>query len=118
MKLSRSRSRCDLERPVRATAPSLGITGRGDSERPWRRPDEVSRAPNRALAAMTALGAMAWLALLFWILVQLRGVFRTLRAGRPFVPANAGRIRRIGYGIIVGGARDVRARRRLAAASS
>jgi hypothetical protein len=36
-----------------------------------------------------------------WVLGQLRGVFRTLRAGQPFVPANAVRIRRIAYAVIL-----------------
>jgi hypothetical protein len=35
-----------------------------------------------------------------WVLHELRAVFRTLRDGRPFVPANARRIRRIGFCII------------------
>jgi DUF2975 family protein len=45
-----------------------------------------------AMIAFGALGA--------WILGNLRGVFGTLRAGRPFVPANATRIRRIGWGLL------------------
>jgi hypothetical protein len=42
------------------------------------------------------------LALALWILSQLRAVFRTLREGRPFVPANVRRIRLIGVGVIAG----------------
>jgi hypothetical protein len=45
---------------------------------------------------------MAALALLVWILGQLRDVFGTLRAGRPFVAANATRIRRVAYAVILG----------------
>jgi hypothetical protein len=60
------------------------------------------RPPNRMWAALTATGAIAALGVLLWILVQLRGVFRTLAAGHPFVAANAARIRRIGYAIILG----------------
>jgi hypothetical protein len=41
-------------------------------------------------------------ALALWVIGQLRDVFRTLRAGQPFVPDNARRIRWIGYGVIVG----------------
>jgi DUF2975 family protein len=42
------------------------------------------------------------LALLLWVLSQLRALFRTLRAGRPFAPANATRVRRIAWAVIVG----------------
>jgi hypothetical protein len=42
------------------------------------------------------------LALALWVLDQLRAVFRTLRDGRPFVPANAIRIRRIAWALILG----------------
>ena len=44
----------------------------------------------------------AMFALMLWVLAQLRAVFRTLRAGRPFVADNARRIRRIAYAVIVG----------------
>lgn len=40
-------------------------------------------------------------ALFLWVLGQLRAVFRTLRDGQPFVPANATRIRWIAFGVIV-----------------
>lgn len=42
---------------------------------------------------------------LAWLLVvlhQLRRLFRTLRDGRPFTPANIARIRRLGAAVIVG----------------
>ncbi len=42
------------------------------------------------------------LALLLFVLGQLRAVFRTLRDGRPFVPANAARIRWIAFAVIAG----------------
>ena len=42
------------------------------------------------------------LALVLFVLGQLRAVFRTLRDGRPFVPANATRIRWIAFAVIVG----------------
>lgn len=41
-------------------------------------------------------------ALTLWVLGQLRAVFRTLREGQPFVPANATRLRRVAYGVILG----------------
>lgn len=37
-----------------------------------------------------------------WVLTQLRHVFRALRDGQPFTAANAMRIRRAGFGVIVG----------------
>ena len=45
---------------------------------------------------------IAMLALAMWVLGQLRGVFRTLRDGQPFVPANTTRIRRIAWAVIFG----------------
>jgi hypothetical protein len=48
-----------------------------------------------------AVPLVAVLALVLWGLAQLRAVFRTLRAGQPFVPANAMRIRRIAYAVIL-----------------
>lgn len=42
------------------------------------------------------------LSVILWVLVQLRSIFRTLRAGQPFVPANATRIRRIAFAVIAG----------------
>jgi hypothetical protein len=54
------------------------------------------------VVAGTAVLFIAVLALVMWVLAQLRAVFRTLRAGQPFVAANATRIRRIAYAVIVG----------------
>ena len=42
------------------------------------------------------------LVIIMWVLYQLRAVFATLRAGTPFVGANAVRIRWIGIAIIAG----------------
>jgi hypothetical protein len=42
------------------------------------------------------------LALFLWVLAQLRGLFRTLSARKPFVPANAARVRRIAWAVILG----------------
>jgi hypothetical protein len=47
-----------------------------------------------------AILLMLLFALGLWVVGQLRAVFRTLRAGRPFVPANATRLRRVAYGVI------------------
>ena len=52
--------------------------------------------------AGTAVVLVAVFALIVWLLLQLRAVFRTLRAGQPFVAANAVRLRRIAYGVILG----------------
>jgi hypothetical protein len=53
------------------------------------------------VVAAGAVALVAVLALIMWVLGQLRAVFHTLRAGRPFVAANATRIRRIAYAVIV-----------------
>jgi hypothetical protein len=91
----------DLEtRPV--TSPSLGIegariehaSGTGTLNIP------VVRRGGLLLGAIASLVVMLTLALL--VLGQLRAVFRTLRDGRPFVPANARRIRWVGVGVILG----------------
>jgi hypothetical protein len=42
------------------------------------------------------------LALALWVLGQLRALFRTLRDNQPFLPANAIRIRRIAWAVILG----------------
>jgi hypothetical protein len=55
-----------------------------------------------AVVAGTAVVFIAVLALIMWVLGQLRAVFGTLRSGQPFVAANATRIRRIAYAVIVG----------------
>jgi hypothetical protein len=57
---------------------------------------------SRLLVAGTACLLIAALSLILWVLLQLRAVFRTLRAGKPFVPDNAIRIQRIAFAVIVG----------------
>lgn len=61
--------------------------------------------PARAVGSLVA-PVLAGLAIMFavvlWVVGQLRAVFRTLRDGQPFVPANAIRIRRIGFVVIIG----------------
>jgi hypothetical protein len=54
------------------------------------------------VVAGSAAVLIAVLALVMWVLGQLRAVFRTLGAGQPFVAANATRIRRIAYAVIFG----------------
>jgi hypothetical protein len=83
--------------PVRA--PSLGIDdGRLQEVR------GVVRFPVRrgALFAATVAIVILSFALLLWALDQLRGFFRTLRDGQPFVAANASRLRRVGWAVIAG----------------
>jgi len=81
------------------TSPSLGISeakiqnARGTLG--FRPRPGVFRAANLAIV-------IAMLALAMWVLGQLRGVFRTLRDGHPFVPANTTRIRRIAWAVIFG----------------
>jgi hypothetical protein len=48
------------------------------------------------------IAGVIMLGVALWALGQLRAVFRTVRDGRPFVQANAIRIRRIGFVVIIG----------------
>jgi hypothetical protein len=86
-------------RTYRVTAPSLGIEDahledvRGSLRFPIRREPFV---------VGNAILLVFLFALTLWVLGQLRSVFRTLRDGHPFVPANATRIRRIAYAVIFG----------------
>jgi hypothetical protein len=56
----------------------------------------------RSVVVPNAILMIGGLALGLWMLGNLRAVFRTLRAGRPFVSANATRLRWIGIAIIAG----------------
>ena len=61
--------------------------------------------PARAAGSLVApvlAGVAIMLAGVLWVVGQLRAVFRTLRDGQPFVPANAIRIRRIGFVVMIG----------------
>ena len=58
--------------------------------------------PSGMVLTTTALLVALGLAIGLWALGHLRAVFRTLRDGRPFVAANAMRIRWIGYAVILG----------------
>lgn len=88
-------------RAFTVTAPSLGIehaefeTARGDGKLKF-------TPPTRAMLASTAGSLLLLLAFVLWALGQLRAVFHTLRDGHPFVEANATRIRRIAYAVILG----------------
>ncbi len=57
---------------------------------------------SRGLVLFAALLLSAMLSLVLWVLGQLRAVFETLRGGQPFVAANATRIRRIAFAVILG----------------
>jgi len=58
--------------------------------------------PARALLAASAIIVVVMLGVVLYVLGQLHAVFLTLRVGRPFVPINAVRLRRIAYALIVG----------------
>ena len=66
--------------------------------------DGAVRFPIRrsVIIVPNAILMIGGLALGLWMLGNLRAVFRTLRAGRPFVSANATRLRWIGIAIIAG----------------
>ena len=86
-------------RTHRVTAPSLGV-------------EDAQLQDVRGLLAFPVrrgaylYGNMVLLAIMFalalWVLGNLRAVFRTLRDGRPFVRANANRIRTIAWLFIIG----------------
>jgi len=56
----------------------------------------------RGFIAGSAVVIAIAISLIMWVLYQLRAVFRTLKAGQPFVPENALRLRRIGWAVIIG----------------
>ena len=88
-------------------APSLGI----DTARLQQLRGALRFAPVRGpLYFANAAIVLGLLVFMLWILTQLRGLFRTLRDGRPLVAANATRLRRIAVG---GHRRRVRARGRI-----
>jgi hypothetical protein len=86
-------------RTHRVRAPSLGIE---DAE--IRDAHGSLRFPTRrgAFFVGNVILLIFLFALALWVIGQLRAVFRTLRDGRPFVPANATRIRWIAYSVIIG----------------
>ena len=82
------------------SAPSLGIEGAQIEH--VRGSLKFSPPPGASLVAPALLGLAIMLALVLFVLGQLRAVFRTLRDRRPFVPANAARIRWIAFAVIAG----------------
>ena len=84
--------------PVRAA--SLGVEG-AQIER-VRGSLIFSPPPGASLVAPALFGVALMCAVVLLVLGQLRAVFRTLRDGRPFVPANATRLRWIGFAVIAG----------------
>jgi len=86
-------------RTSRASAPSLGVDD-GQIEGVT---GSVRFSPrSRIVVAWSAFALIVWMSFVLWVLAQLRGLFRALREGTPFVPANATRLRRIGWAVIVG----------------
>jgi len=83
----------------RVTAPSLGI---GEAQIQDARGTLRFRPRKGAFRVANLAVVIALLALAMWVLGQLRAVFRTLRDGQPFVPANTTRIRRIAWAVIIG----------------
>jgi hypothetical protein len=57
---------------------------------------------SHAFVAAAAIFLMTVLALVLWVLRELGAVLRTLRAGQPFIAANAARIRHIAYAVMAG----------------
>ncbi len=83
----------------RLAAPGIGV----DEAELWSTQGQLVFSPHsRAAVAAWTIVLIATLALVLWVLGQLRGIFYTLRRGTPFVPANTARIRRIGWAFIVG----------------
>jgi hypothetical protein len=83
------------------TAPTLGIE-HAELESIRGSGNLKFAVPNRAFLATAFGGLTLWLAMVLAVLHQLRAVFRTLREGHPFVAANATRIRRTAYIVILG----------------
>ena len=83
----------------RITAPSLGI---GEAQIQNARGTLGFRPRKGTFRVANLAIVIAMLALAMWVLGQLRAVFRTLRDGQPFVPANTTRIRRIAWAVIIG----------------
>jgi Protein of unknown function (DUF2975) len=82
---------------LKVAAPSLGLDGAviDEAHGVLRFPVPSARAllgPFVMLIVMLAAG--------LWALSELRAVFRTLRDDRPFVPANAARLRRLAFVVI------------------
>ena len=81
-------------RAVHVTAPGLGI----EEAELQHVQASLQFAPRGGMffAANLAL-VIGALGVLLWLLAELRGLFRALRDGHPFAPANATRVRRIAW---------------------
>jgi hypothetical protein len=88
-------------RTFRVMSPALGIDG-AQFEDVLANGKLKFAPPSRAFLAAAATSLVFMLALIVWVLGQLRAVFRTLGDGQPFVAANATRIRWIAYAVILG----------------
>jgi hypothetical protein len=84
-------------RSLHVTSPSLGID---EAQIQDARGSLRFAPPKGAWLATSAVILM--LALALWVIAQLRALFRTVRDGQPFVPANATRVRWIAYAVILG----------------
>jgi hypothetical protein len=79
-------------------APSLGVTHA-----------EITRARaslryspgSRAMLAAPVLAVILMMVVALWVLSQLRALFRTLRDGKPFAAANATRLRRVAWVVLL-----------------
>ena len=60
--------------------------------------------PPKPGESFVALGLLliAMLALAMWVIGELRALLRTVRAGQPFAPANAARLRRVAWIVLLG----------------
>jgi hypothetical protein len=59
--------------------------------------------PARGAAGWLALGAViVMLGVALWVVGEMRAIFLTVRDGRPFVPANGRRVRRLAYAVLLG----------------
>jgi hypothetical protein len=87
-------------RALPVSAPSLGIEGAQIEH--VRGSLKFSPPPGASLVAPMLLGLALMFAAILFVVGQLRAVVRTLRDGRPFVPANATRLRWIAFAVIAG----------------
>jgi TRAP-type C4-dicarboxylate transport system permease small subunit len=93
-------------RILHLAAPTLGIPDviagpeqRGRRPRLRLRGDIAFPAPPDMWVIGPAVGALM-IATALWIVMQLLALFRELRAGHPFAPVNASRVRRIAWTVI------------------
>ena len=87
------------DRTLRVSAPALGI-----DQAQLRDLQGTLRFPPRwgAFFVANLVLAIGSLGLALWVLGLLRSLIASLRAGRPFVAANANRVRAIGWAVIIG----------------